>query len=45
VWINGQPASHYIDAKFAGPASLGLQIHGGLKMKVEYRNLRIATPG
>ena len=22
VWINGQPASHYTDAKFAGPAPL-----------------------
>ena len=44
VWINGQPASHYVDEKFAAPASLGLQIHGGLKMKVEYRNLRLAVP-
>jgi hypothetical protein len=43
VWINGQPASHYIDPKFAGPAPLGLQIHGGLKMKVEYRNIRLAV--
>lgn len=44
VWINGQPASHYTDEKFIGPAPLGLQIHGGLKMKVEYRNLRLAVP-
>ena len=44
VWINGQPASHYTDGKFSGAAPLGLQIHGGLKMKVEYRNLRIAVP-
>jgi len=43
VWINGQPASRYTDEKFAGAAPLGLQIHGGLKMKVEYRNLRIAV--
>lgn len=43
VWINGQPASHYTDDKFIGPGPLGLQIHGGLKMKVEYRNLRAAA--
>lgn len=43
VWINGQLASHYTDEKFSGPAPLGLQIHGGLKMKVEYRNLRVAV--
>jgi hypothetical protein len=43
VWINGQPASHYIDDKFSSPAPLGLQIHGGVKMKVEYRNIRAAA--
>lgn len=43
VWINGQPASHYTDANFPGAAPLGLQIHGGLKMKVEYRNIRAAA--
>ena len=42
VWINGQLASRYTDNKFSGAAPLGLQIHGGLKMKVEYRNLRAA---
>lgn len=43
VWINGQPASRYTDAKFSGAAPLGLQIHGGLKMKVEYRNIHAAA--
>ena len=42
VWINGQKAGQYTDEKFAGAAPIGLQIHGGLKMKVEYRNLRLA---
>ena len=42
VWINGQLAAHYSDERFSSPAPLGLQIHGGLKMKVEYRNLRAA---
>lgn len=42
VWINGEKAAQYTDENFAGVAPLGLQIHGGLKMKVEYRNLRAA---
>lgn len=43
VSINGQPATHFTNEKSAGAAPLGLQIHGGLKMKVEYRNLRAAA--
>lgn len=43
VWINGQPASRFTDARFPGAGPLGLQIHGGLKMKVEFRNLRAAA--
>lgn len=43
VWINGESAARYIDKKFSGPAPIGLQIHGGLKMKVEYRNIRAAA--
>ena len=41
-WINGTKASEYKDPKFAGPAPLGLQIHPGVEMKCEYRNIRIA---
>jgi len=41
-WINGQKASEYTDAKFSGAAPLGLQIHGNVEMKVEYRHLKIA---
>lgn len=41
-WINGTKASEYTDAKFSGAAPLGLQIHPGVKMKVEYRNIRLA---
>jgi hypothetical protein len=43
VWINGHPASQYSDDKFAGAGPIGLQIHGGLKMMVEYRNIRAAA--
>lgn len=42
VWINGVQAVQFTDEQFSGAAPLGLQIHGGLKMKVEYRNLRLA---
>jgi len=41
-WINGTKASEYADAKFSGAAPLGLQIHPGVAMKVEYRNIRLA---
>ena len=40
VWLNGEQVSHYKDAKYADPAPIGLQIHGGLIMKVEFRDLR-----
>lgn len=41
-WINGKKASEYTDEKFNGAAPLGLQIHPGVEMKVEYRNVKIA---
>ena len=41
-WINGQKASQYTDAKFSGAAPPGLQIHGGVEMKYEFRNVKIA---
>ncbi|MCA9128330.1 MAG: DUF1080 domain-containing protein [Planctomycetales bacterium] len=41
-WINGEKASQYTDPKFSGAAPLGFQIHGGVEMKCEYRNVRIA---
>lgn len=42
VSINGRPASKYTNAKFNAPGPIGLQIHGKLKMKVEFRNIRAA---
>jgi hypothetical protein len=41
-WINGRKASEYTDPKFSGAAPLGLQIHPGVEMKCEYRNMKIA---
>jgi hypothetical protein len=40
-WINGDKASQYTDDKYCDPAPLGLQIHQGVEMKTEYRNLKI----
>ena len=41
-WINGKKASEYTDSKFSGAAPLGFQVHGGVVMKCEYRNIKIA---
>ncbi len=40
VWINGKEAVKYVNPNFAGAGPIGLQIHPGLPMKVEFRNVR-----
>jgi len=40
VWLNGEQVSRYTDAKYKDAGPIGLQIHGGLVMKVEFRDLR-----
>jgi hypothetical protein len=40
VWLNGVSVVKYTNAKYAGAGPIGLQIHPGLAMKVEFRNLR-----
>ena len=40
VWLNGEQVSRYSDQKYSGPAPIGLQIHAGLPMKVEFRDIR-----
>jgi hypothetical protein len=42
VWINGTQSVQFTDEGFPGLAPLGLQIHRGLPMRVEYRNIRLA---
>ena len=42
VWINGEQVSNYVDANYPKAAPVGLQVHGNVKMKVEYRNISIA---
>ena len=41
VWLNGEQVSNYVDAGYPQAAPVGLQVHGGVKMKVEYRNISI----
>ncbi|MCX8156798.1 MAG: DUF1080 domain-containing protein [Verrucomicrobiae bacterium] len=41
VWLNGQQVTEYTNEKYAGAAPIGLQIHPKVKMKVEFRNIRI----
>jgi hypothetical protein len=40
AWMNGARMVTYHDSKYKNGSPIGLQIHPGLKMKVEYRNLR-----
>jgi len=41
VWLNGEQVSNYVDANYPKAAPIGLQIHPGVVMKVEYRNISI----
>ena len=40
AWLNGQKVLEYEDPAFPGAAAIGLQIHPGLKMKVEFKNIK-----
>jgi len=40
VWLNGEQVSRYTSDKYREPGPIGLQVHGGLVMKVEFRALR-----
>ncbi|MPN07640.1 hypothetical protein SDC9_154911 [bioreactor metagenome] len=42
VWLNQKLVTDYQNTKYPGEAPVGLQIHPGVKMKVEFRNVRIA---
>jgi hypothetical protein len=41
VWLNGEKVVRYKDPRFPEPYAIGLQIHPGLKMKIEFRNIRL----
>ena len=40
VWLNGEKIVEYEDPAFPNAGPIGLQIHPGLKMKVEFRNIK-----
>jgi len=40
AWLNGQKVLEYEDPAFPDAGPIGLQIHPGLKMKVEFRNIK-----
>jgi hypothetical protein len=40
VWLNGKQAVKYVNTNYASAGPIGLQVHPGLAMKVEFRNLR-----
>ena len=42
VSINGHPVSQFTDAQYAEPGPIAVQVHARLKMKVEFRNQRVA---
>jgi hypothetical protein len=41
VWLNGAHVLTYECPDESGPGPIGLQIHGGVKMKMEFRNLKV----
>jgi hypothetical protein len=41
VWLNGEPVLEMSLAKYPEAAPLGVQIHRGLKMKIEFRNMLV----
>jgi hypothetical protein len=41
VWLNGEQVGQFTDAHYPGGAPIGLQVHPGLTMKVEFRNVRV----
>lgn len=42
VWLNSKRVGEYQNDRYAGSGPVGLQIHPGLPMKVEFRNVKIA---
>lgn len=43
VWLNGEKVTEYENRGYPGPAPLGLQVHPGLKMKVEFKNIQVKS--
>jgi hypothetical protein len=45
AWLNDQKVVEYTDARYPDASAIGLQIHPGLKMKIEFRNIRLKDLG
>lgn len=43
VWLNGQNVLEWESTDYGGAGPIGLQIHPGVEMKVEFRNMRIQS--
>ena len=41
VWLNGEQVTKYANPKYAAPGPIGLQVHPGVAMRVEYRDVRL----
>ena len=41
AWLNGAKVVEYKDDRYPNPYQIGLQIHPGLVMKIEFRNIRL----
>jgi hypothetical protein len=41
AWLNGQKMVEYKDSRYPNAFQIGLQIHPGLVMKIEFRNIRL----
>jgi hypothetical protein len=41
VWLNGVQVTQFTEPKYANPGPIGLQVHAGVTMRVEFRNLRV----
>jgi len=39
IWLNGEKITEYEDPKYKDAGPIGLQVHPGVAMKVEFRNL------
>jgi hypothetical protein len=39
VWLNGKKVTEYTNPAYKDAGPIGLQIHAGVKMKVEFRNI------
>jgi hypothetical protein len=42
AWLNGEKVTEYTNEKYSKPGPIGLQIHPGLKMRVDFKDIKVA---